>query len=52
MIDNEVTLKRFQFTNGKVTLLPCNGTMSPIHVDPESDTSVLGVLVGVLRKCR
>ena len=52
MIDNEVTLKRFQFTNGKVTLHPCNGTMSPIHVSPESDTSVLGVLVGVLRKCR
>src|SRR5205085_2810085 len=48
MIDNEVTLKRFQFSNGKVTLLPCNGTMSPIHVNPESDTSVLGVLVGVL----
>jgi repressor LexA len=52
MIDNEVTLKRFQFNNGKVTLHPCNGTMSPIHVNPESDTSVLGVLVGVLRKCR
>jgi repressor LexA len=52
MIDDEVTLKRFQFNNGKVTLHPCNGTMSPIHVNPESDTSVLGVLVGVLRKCR
>ena len=52
MIDDEVTLKRFQFTNGKVTLHPCNGTMSPIHVNPDSDTSVLGVLVGVLRKCR
>jgi len=52
MIDDEVTLKRFQFNNGKVTLHPCNGSMKPIHVDPESDTSVLGVLVGVLRKCR
>ncbi len=52
MIDNEVTLKRFQFKNGKVTLHPCNGAMSPIHVNPESETSVLGVLVGVLRKCR
>ena len=47
MIDNEVTLKRFNFTNGKVTLHPSNGAMSAIHVDPESDTSVLGVLVGV-----
>ncbi len=52
MIDNEVTLKRFQYNNGKVVLLPCNGSMSPIHVNPGSDTSVLGVLVGVLRKCR
>jgi repressor LexA len=52
MIDNEVTLKKFYHRDGHVTLHPCNGTMKPIEVNPESDTRVLGVLVGVLRKCR
>ncbi|MFQ3592072.1 MAG: transcriptional repressor LexA [Gemmataceae bacterium] len=52
MIDNEVTLKKFYHHNGQVTLHPCNGTMKPIVVSPESDTRILGVLVGVLRKCR
>jgi repressor LexA len=52
MIDNEVTLKKFHRHSGRITLHPCNGTMKPIHVDPDSDTRVLGVLVGVLRKCR
>jgi repressor LexA len=52
MIDNEATLKRFfQDKHGKITLHPANGTMKPIVVDPESETEVLGVLVGVLRKC-
>jgi repressor LexA len=52
MIDGEVTLKRFYQTGGQVVLHPCNGAMEPIVVDPEADTKVLGVLVGVLRKCR
>jgi repressor LexA len=52
MIDNEVTLKKFYQQRGRVVLQPCNGAMEPIHVDPESDTRILGVLVGVLRKCR
>ena len=52
MIDNEVTLKKFYRTSGKVILHPCNGAMDPIHVDPTSETKILGVLVGVLRKCR
>jgi repressor LexA len=52
MIDNEVTLKRFYHRNGQVSLHPCNGSMKPIEVNPESDTRVLGILVGVLRKCR
>jgi repressor LexA len=52
MIDNEVTLKKFYHQGGSVVLQPCNGTMQPIVVDPTSDTKVLGVLVGVLRKCR
>jgi repressor LexA len=51
MIDNEATLKRFhQDDDGQITLYPANGSMKPIVVDPESDTRVLGVLVGVLRR--
>ncbi len=52
MIDNEVTLKKFYNHGGQVTLHPCNGNMRPIEVDPDSDTRILGVLVGVMRKCR
>jgi repressor LexA len=51
MIDNEVTLKRFHREKGQIRLDPANGKMQPIYVDPASDTQVLGVLVGVLRKC-
>jgi repressor LexA len=51
MIDNEVTLKRFHQDKGRIRLEPANGTMAPIVVDPASDTHILGVLVGVLRRC-
>jgi len=51
MIDNEVTLKRFHREKGQIRLDPANGKMQPIYVDPASDTQILGVLVGVLRKC-
>jgi len=51
MIDNEVTLKRFYKEKGHIRLEPANGAMSPIIVDNSSDARVLGVLVGVMRKC-
>jgi repressor LexA len=51
MIDNEVTLKRYFRDNGQIRLEPANGSMRPIVVGPEADTRILGVLVGVLRKC-
>jgi repressor LexA len=51
MIDNEVTLKRFHRDKGQVRLEPANGRMEPIVVDPSSESCILGVLVGVLRKC-
>lgn len=51
MIDNEVTLKRFHRERGQVRLEPANGKMQPIVLDPNSDAKILGVLVGVLRKC-
>jgi repressor LexA len=52
MVDSEVTLKKFYQKDEEVVLQPCNGAMAPIVVDPETDTRILGVLVGVLRKCR
>ena len=51
MIDNEVTLKRFYKEKDHIRLEPANETMDPIIVDASQDTKVLGVLVGVLRKC-
>ena len=53
MIDNEVTLKRFHREKGQVRLEPANGRMQPIVVDPNAQNCIiLGVLVGVMRKCR
>src|SRR5262249_994837 len=51
MIDGEVTLKRFHRKRDKITLEPANGKMDPIVVTPDKDVKILGVLVGVLRRC-
>jgi len=51
MIDNEVTLKRFYKEKDHIRLEPANDEMDPIIVDPSQDAQVLGILVGVLRKC-
>ncbi len=51
MIDNEVTLKRYYREKGQVRLEPANEEIPPIFVDPRSQSCILGVLVGVLRKC-
>jgi repressor LexA len=50
MINDEVTLKRFYNERDHIRLEPANGTMDPIIVN-KADASILGVLVGVLRKC-
>jgi repressor LexA len=50
-VDNEVTLKRFYRKKDHIRLEPENGTMQPIIVDAEKNIAVLGVLVGVVRKC-
>jgi repressor LexA len=50
MINDEVTLKRFYQDKDRIRLEPANGSMEPIIVD-KADASILGVLVGVLRKC-
>ena len=51
MIDGEVTLKRFHRKRDKITLEPANVKMDPIVVTPDKDIKILGVLVGVLRRC-
>jgi repressor LexA len=51
MIEGDVTLKRFYQEKNRIRLEPANGTMDPIIVDPTQDAAILGVLVGVLRKC-
>jgi repressor LexA len=52
-IDNEVTLKRYVREKGQVRLEPANRTMQPIVLDESKspNAEILGVLVGVLRKC-
>jgi repressor LexA len=51
MIDNEVTLKRFFREKDKVRLEPANSKMDPIYIDSKDNAQILGVLIGVLRKC-
>lgn len=51
MIDNDVTLKRFYKEKDHIRLEPANGTMAPILVDSNKDAKILGILVGVMRKC-
>ncbi|VTS02387.1 transcriptional repressor LexA [Tuwongella immobilis] len=51
MVDREVTLKRFVRKKDHIRLEPANGSMAPIIVEPDRDIQILGVLVGVIRKC-
>jgi repressor LexA len=51
MVDDEVTLKRFYREKNRIRLEPANKSMDPIIVNPEANVKVLGVLVGVIRKC-
>jgi repressor LexA len=51
MIDNEVTLKRYYREPNHIRLQPSNEKLDPIIVDESRDVNILGVLVGVLRKC-
>jgi repressor LexA len=52
-IGDEVTLKRYYQDRDQVRLEPANSSMSPILLDEKEsgNTEILGVLVGVLRKC-
>lgn len=47
-----MTLKKFYKKKDTIRLEPCNSTMAPIVVDPsQENVRILGVLVGVIRKC-
>jgi repressor LexA len=50
MINDEVTLKKYYDEDDRIRLEPANGTMQPIIV-PKGEALILGVLVGVVRKC-
>ena len=52
MIDGEATLKRFFKERSRVRLDPANSSMKPIYVDSNREIRILGLLIGVLRKCR
>jgi repressor LexA len=51
MIGDEVTLKRYYRDKNHIRLEPANKDMEPIIVDANDDPRILGVLVGVMRKC-
>ncbi len=51
MIDGEVTLKKFYQGKDHVRLEPSNSAMPPIIVPASERPQILGVLVGVLRRC-
>jgi repressor LexA len=52
MVDGGVTLKTLYRRENEIHLQPSNSTMSTIVVDPSRrDVQILGVLVGVIRKC-
>ena len=51
MLDGEVTLKRLQKTKDRLILYPANGDLQPIEVKQGSEIRIIGVLLGVIRKC-
>jgi repressor LexA len=51
MVDGEATLKKFYKERGRIRLEPANGNFAPIYASPEDNVHVLGLLVGVMRKC-
>lgn len=50
-IDGEATVKQFHASGGEVELRPANSTLSAIKVARNQNLEILGVVVGVLRRC-
>jgi repressor LexA len=52
MVERSMTLKKYYKKKNEVRLEPMNSSMEPIIVDPSrTDVQILGVLMGVIRKC-
>jgi len=51
VVDGEVTLKRFYRERNRIRLEPANEAMQPIYVTPDRNIEIVGVLVGVIRRC-
>jgi repressor LexA len=51
MIGSDVTLKKLVKKKDHVVLQPMNEAMEPIQVNPADGVQIIGVLVGVVRKC-
>lgn len=50
ILDGEFTVKRFQKNGNSVILQPENRQYRPIHVSPESDFAVWGVVTHIVRE--
>ncbi|HEX3149137.1 MAG TPA: transcriptional repressor LexA [Gemmataceae bacterium] len=50
MIDGTATLKKFYRRKERVVLEPANNTMDPIVLEPGQNASIVGVLIGVVRR--
>jgi repressor LexA len=51
-VDGEMTLKIYREVRGVKWLFPCNAKVEPIRLDQHPDSSIIGVLVGVIRSKR
>lgn len=51
IVNGDATLKRFYRRKGQIILEPSNSSMNPIILEPSNDVKIVGVLVGVARKC-
>lgn len=51
LVNNEATLKRFFRKKDQIRLEPANQTMEPIIVNSTEEANIVGVLVGVVRRC-
>src|SRR5574337_2906 len=50
MVEDEVTVKRFQIDGKTIVLMPENEEFAPIRITPEQRFRILGKVIGVFRK--
>ncbi len=49
MVGDEVTVKTYENKSNRISLIPQNKNYSPIHIEKNSDFSILGKVSGVIR---